>query len=142
YSHNALAGGRGNFLASLVPDGRPPRCLFLVPLASAFGSNGTAVTLARHGGTLVLLDHFTPEAALAAIREHEPTHVLGVPTAVRLMLERLDGAAERLPSPTALVLGGAPLDETTARAAAEVFGCPVVNLYGSADGVNCHTGLG
>ena len=64
YSHNALAGGRGNFLASLIRDGQPPRCLFLVPLASAFGSNGTAVTLARHGGTLVLLDHFTPEAAL------------------------------------------------------------------------------
>src|SRR5690606_29728411 len=62
YSHNALAGGRGNFLGSLIPDGRRPRCLFLVPLASAFGSNGTPVTLARHGGTLVLLDHFTPEA--------------------------------------------------------------------------------
>ncbi len=142
YSHNALAGGRGNFLASLIPEGKPPRCLFLVPLASAFGSNGTAVTLARHGGTLVLLDHFSPEAALAAVREHEPTHVLGVPTAVRMMLERLDAASDPLPAPTALVLGGAPLDEVTALAAAEVFGCPVVNLYGSADGVNCHTGLG
>ncbi|MYT99029.1 MULTISPECIES: class I adenylate-forming enzyme family protein [unclassified Streptomyces] len=142
YSHNALAGGRGNFLASLVPDGKPPRCLFLVPLASAFGSNGTAVTLARHGGTLVLLDHFSPDAALAAVREHRPTHVLGVPTAVRMMLERLDTTDGALPAPTALVLGGAPLDETTARAAAEAFGCPVVNLYGSADGVNCHTGLG
>ncbi|WP_284574809.1 class I adenylate-forming enzyme family protein [Streptomyces sp. 2P-4] len=142
YSHNALAGGRGNFLASLIPDGTPPRCLFLVPLASAFGSNGTAVTLARHGGTLVLLDHFTPDAALAAVREHEPTHVLGVPTMVRMMLERLDATGERLPAPTALVLGGAPLDETTAEAAAKAFGCPVVNLYGSADGVNCHTGLG
>ncbi|MGW5343850.1 AMP-binding protein [Streptomyces sp. HUAS TT3] len=141
YSHNALAGGRGNFLASLIPDGTPPRCLFLVPLASAFGSNGTAVTLARHGGTLVLLDHFTAEAALAAVREHEPTHVLGVPTMIRMMLERLDAAAEPLPAPTALVLGGAPLDETTAEAAAKAFGCPVVNLYGSADGVNCHTGL-
>lgn len=31
YSHNALAGGRGNFLGSLIPDGRPPRCLFLIP---------------------------------------------------------------------------------------------------------------
>ncbi|WP_326613396.1 acyl--CoA ligase [Streptomyces scopuliridis] len=142
YSHNALAGGRGNFLASLIPDGKPPRCLFLVPLASAFGSNGTAVTLARHGGTLVLLDHFSPEAALAAIREHEPTHVLGVPTAVRMMVERLDAGSEPLPAPTALVLGGAPLDETTAVAASKAFGCPVVNLYGSADGVNCHTGLG
>ncbi|WP_030420399.1 class I adenylate-forming enzyme family protein [Streptomyces sp. NRRL F-5065] len=141
YSHNALAGGRGNFLASLMPDRTPPRCLFLVPLASAFGSNGTAVTLARHGGTLVLLDHFTPDAALAALREHRPTHVLGVPTMVRMMLERLDAGAEPLPAPTALVLGGAPLDETTAAAAAKAFGCPVVNLYGSADGVNCHTGL-
>ncbi|MFB6615879.1 class I adenylate-forming enzyme family protein [Streptomyces sp. NPDC056367] len=141
YSHNALAGGRGNFLASLIPDATAPRCLFLVPLASAFGSSGTAVTLARHGGTLVLLDRFSPEAAVAAMREHAPTHVLGVPTMVRMMLERLDATGERVPPPTALVLGGAPLDETTAAAAAKAFGCPVVNLYGSADGVNCHTGL-
>ncbi|NXY95609.1 acyl--CoA ligase [Streptomyces sp. BR123] len=141
YSHNALAGGRGNFLASLIPDGRPPRCLFMVPLSTAFGSNGTAVTLARHGGTLVLLDHFTADAALAAIREHRPTHVLGVPTMVRMMLDRLAETGGKLPAPTALVLGGAPLDETTAADAAEAFGCPVVNLYGSADGVNCHTGL-
>ena len=142
YSHNALAGGRGNFLASLMPDGTPPRCLFLVPLASAFGSNGTAVTLARHGGTLILLDHFTPEAALAAVREHQPTHILGVPTMVRMMLDRLDNAGEQLPAPTALVLGGSALDATTAEDAARAFGSPVVNLYGSADGVNCHTGLG
>ncbi|MFD6885065.1 class I adenylate-forming enzyme family protein [Streptomyces sp. NPDC059957] len=155
YSHNALAGGRGNFLASLMPDGTPPRCLFLVPLASAFGSSGTAVTLARHGGTLIVLDHFTPEAALAAVREHRPTHILGVPAMIRMMLDRLeaeasgdgDGAGDGagavpLPAPTALVLGGAPLDETTAESASHAFGCPVVNLYGSADGVNCHTGLG
>ncbi|MFB6876969.1 class I adenylate-forming enzyme family protein [Streptomyces sp. NPDC056323] len=141
YSHNALAGGRGNFLASLIPDGTSPRCLFLVPLASAFGSNGTAVTLARHGGTLVLLDHFTPQAALDAVREHQPTHILGVPTMVRMMLDRLDRTVEPLPAPTALILGGSALDETTAEHAASAFGCPVVNLYGSADGVNCHTGL-
>ncbi|MFI6685725.1 class I adenylate-forming enzyme family protein [Streptomyces sp. NPDC050485] len=142
YSHNALAGGRGNFLASLMKDGEPPRCLFLVPLGSAFGSNGTAVALARHGGTLVLLDHFTPEAALDAIVAHRPTHVLGVPTMIRMMLDRL---AERgrweFTAPTALVVGGSPLDEATAEEARRTFGCPVVNLYGSADGVNCHTGL-
>ncbi|MFD0412579.1 class I adenylate-forming enzyme family protein [Streptomyces sp. NPDC127108] len=150
YSHNALAGGRGNFFASLMPDpAEPPRCLFLVPLASAFGSNGTSVALARHGGTLVLLDHFTPEAAIAAVREHEPTHVLGVPTMARMILDRLEQEREqdqegagKLPAPTALVLGGSPLDATTAAEARHAFGCPVVNLYGSADGVNCHTGLG
>ncbi|WP_283134836.1 class I adenylate-forming enzyme family protein [Rhizohabitans arisaemae] len=138
YSHNALAGGRGNFVATLLDDGAPPRCLFLVPLASAFGSNGTAVTLARHGGCLILLDHFSPTAALTAIRDHRPTHVLAVPTMIRIMLDRL---SEALPPMTALVLGGSQLDEATAREAREAFGCPVVNLYGSADGVNCHTGL-
>ncbi|MFE0205618.1 class I adenylate-forming enzyme family protein [Streptomyces sp. NPDC058985] len=142
YSHNALAGGRGNFLGSLIPDGRPPRCLFLVPLASAFGSNGTPVALARHGGTLILLDHFTPDAALEAIAEHEPTHVLGVPTMIRMMLDRIaEGGHRTFAPPTAVVVGGSPLDEATAAEARLAFGCPVVNLYGSADGVNCHTGL-
>jgi acyl-CoA synthetase (AMP-forming)/AMP-acid ligase II len=140
YSHNALAGGRGNFMASLLTDDRPPRSLFLVPLATAFGSNGTAVTLARHGGALILLDHFSPVEALAAIERHRPTHVLGVPTMIRMMLE--NGAAETDTSAlTALVLGGSQLDATTAREAQRAFGCTVVNLYGSADGVNCHTDI-
>ncbi|WP_327102989.1 class I adenylate-forming enzyme family protein [Nonomuraea glycinis] len=139
YSHNALAGGRGNFMATLIPGGEPPRCLFLVPLASAFGSNGTAVTLARHGGSLVLLDHFSPSGALAAIQDHRPTHVLAVPTMIRMMLGQ--PPTDPMPAMTALVLGGAELDAATADEAGQMFGCPVVNLYGSADGVNCHSGL-
>ncbi|WP_433328375.1 AMP-binding protein [Spirillospora sp. CA-294931] len=139
YSHNALAGGRGNFLGSLLGGVGAPRCLFLVPLASAFGSNGTAVTLARHGGCLVLLDHFTPRDALAAIEDHRPTHVLGVPTMIRMMLDVPWSGAR--PAMTALLLGGSELDARTVAEAGERFGCPVVNVYGSADGVNCHSGL-
>ncbi|GLW18749.1 2,3-dihydroxybenzoate-AMP ligase [Streptomyces sp. NBRC 13847] len=141
YSHNALAGGRGNSLASLLRYGTPPRCLFLVPLASAFGSSGTAVTLARHGGCLVLLDRFTPDAALEAIRAHRPTHVMAVPTMVRMMLDRPAAEHERPAAPTALVLGGSALDAATREEARRAFGCAVVNLYGSADGVHCHGGL-
>ncbi|MER5862463.1 class I adenylate-forming enzyme family protein [Kitasatospora sp. NPDC002040] len=140
YSHNALAGGRGNFLGSLLRPGSELRCLLLVPLASAFGSNGTAVVLARHGGTVVLLDRFTPAAALAAIHQYQPTHVLGVPTMVRMMLGELT-EQERPEGLTALVLGGSALDPATREEARRAFGCTVVNLYGSADGVNCHTGL-
>lgn len=141
YSHNALAGGRGNALARLLRDGMRPRCLFLVPLASAFGSSGTAVTLARHGGSLVLLDRFTPDTALDAILAHRPTHVLGVPTMVRMMLDRLPERAEAPTGLTALVLGGSALDAATHDEARREFGCAVVNFYGSADGVNCHGGL-
>ncbi|MEV2275875.1 class I adenylate-forming enzyme family protein [Nocardiopsis sp. NPDC049922] len=139
YSHDALAGGRGNFMASLRRDAEPFRAHFLVPLGSAFGSNATSVVLARHGGTLLLNDHFEAERALATIGEHRPTHVLGVPTMIRMMLD-----LDRCPRPgdgAVLVLGGAPLEADTARRAREAFGGSVVNLYGSADGVNCHTGL-
>lgn len=141
YSHNALAGGRGNSLASLLPDGMRPRCLFLVPLGSAFGSSGTAVTLARHGGSLVLLDRFTPDTALEAMRAHQPTHVLGVPTMVRMMLDRWPEGHTLPTELTALVLGGSALDAATCHEARRTFGCAVVNLYGSADGVHCHGGL-
>ncbi|WP_043268461.1 class I adenylate-forming enzyme family protein [Streptomyces sp. CT34] len=141
YSHNALAGGRGNTLAALLPDRTRPRCLFLTPLGSAFGASGTAVTLARHGGTLVLLDRFTPDAALEAIHAHRPTHVLCVPTMVRMMLGWLEKEGKAPTGLTALVLGGSPLDAATRQGARRAFGCPVVNLYGSADGVHCHTGL-
>ncbi|MYT29665.1 fatty acid--CoA ligase family protein [Streptomyces sp. MspMP-M5] len=141
YSHNALAGGRGNVMASLLDRGQPPRNLYLVPLASAFGSSGTAVTLARHGGTLILLDRFDPGTALTAIARHRPTHLFAVPTMIRMLLERLGRTPTDTSSLTAMVLGGAPLDAGTAAEARRAFGCAVVNLYGSADGVNCHTGL-
>lgn len=139
YSHNALTGGRGNFMASLRIGDQVLKAHFLVPLGSAFGSNGTSVTLARHAGTLVLNGHFGTEQALEHVLRHRPTHVLGVPTMIRMMLGH--GRIRTPEAPVALVLGGAPLDADTARRAREVFGGPVVNLYGSADGVNCHTGL-
>jgi acyl-CoA synthetase (AMP-forming)/AMP-acid ligase II len=62
---------------------------------------------------------------------------------IRMMLDRIaEGHHPAFTPPTAVIVGGSPLDEATAEEARRVFGCPVVNLYGSADGVNCHTGLG
>lgn len=72
YSHNALAGGRGRFLGGLRLPGGDLRTFFLTPLASAFGSSGTAATLAANGGTLVLRPRFDPVAALRAIEQDRP----------------------------------------------------------------------
>ncbi|TWP48508.1 acyl--CoA ligase [Lentzea tibetensis] len=139
YSHNALLGGRGAFVGRLIPPGEELRALFLVPLASSFGSNGTTVTLARHGGTLVVQRKFTPESTLDLIERARPTHLFGVPTMFRMLLDQprtSDTSSIRVIAP-----GGAQLDATTAQACRDAFGCTVVNVYGSADGVNCHTAL-
>ncbi|MGK5544282.1 class I adenylate-forming enzyme family protein [Streptomyces sp. URMC 127] len=144
YSHNALAGGRGAFVRSLVRGDTPPRIMFMVPLASSFGSTGTSVTLAVLGGSLVLMPRFSATEAVGLIEKHRPTHIMGVPTMFQEMLtdpRLVPESAERVDtsSLTALVCGGAGVDPKTVDDCVQAFGCAFVNLYGSADGVNCHT---
>jgi acyl-CoA synthetase (AMP-forming)/AMP-acid ligase II len=141
YSHNALACGRGAFIQRLIPPDGELRPLFLLPLASSFGSNGSTVTLARHGGTLVLQSRFDAEAALRLIERARPTHLIGVPTMFRMMIDHPARAATDVSSLRVVAPGGAQLDAPTADACREAFDCAVVNVYGSADGVNCHTAL-
>ncbi|GAA2796584.1 hypothetical protein GCM10010470_34640 [Saccharopolyspora taberi] len=137
YSHNAMGGGRANYLRALHDGDGPMRNLVLVPLASSFGSCGTSVTIAALGGTLLVQDSFDPAAALRMIAEHRPTHVFGVPTMLRRLADRLGG--EDISSLRALVSSGAALPEATERVCREAFGRPVIAVYGSSDGVNCHT---
>ncbi len=139
YSHNAMAGGRANYVAALHEGTEPMSNLVLVPLASSYGSLGTSVTLAALGGTVLLLDSFDPGAALAMITHGRPTHVFGVPTMLRRMAEHPPAPDEDISSLRAVVSSAASLPPGVARACAQRFGHEVIDVYGSADGVNCHT---
>jgi len=141
YSHNALAGGRGRILADLREPGAEFRALFLVPLGTAFGSYGTAATLAANGGTMLLLPRFDPSSALRLIDRGRPSHVLGVPTMLRKILDHPAVAETDLGSVRAAVLGGSTLDAIMAARIRATMQCAVINLYGSADGVSSHTRL-
>ncbi|HKR50621.1 MAG TPA: class I adenylate-forming enzyme family protein [Pseudonocardiaceae bacterium] len=142
YSHNAMGGGRGNYIGALHHGSEPMRNLILVPLASSYGSCGTSVTLARHGGTVLLLTAFDPAAALHMITDHRPTHVFGVPTMLRRMADLPRTSGEDLSSLRAVVTSSSLLYTATVQACRARFGAPVVNIYGSADGINCHTAGG
>jgi acyl-CoA synthetase (AMP-forming)/AMP-acid ligase II len=140
YSHHALAGGRARYVRSLHADtSLPPRHLVLVPLASSFGSLGTPVTLAALGGTLIVQSAFDPAGALRMVAEHRPTHLFAVPTMLRRIADLPARPDEDTSSLRAVVSSGAPLPTATAQACRERFGRPVVTVYGSSDGVNCHT---
>ncbi|MGH3622462.1 MAG: class I adenylate-forming enzyme family protein, partial [Sciscionella sp.] len=141
YSHNAMAGGRAAYVRALSGGVDPMRNMVLVPLASSFGSLGTSVTVVALGGTLLLPESFEPTAALRMITEHRPTHVFGVPTMLRRMTECVAGPGECLDSLRAVVASGAALSEETIEACRSRLGCAVIAVYGSSDGVNCHTAL-
>ncbi|MCX4884116.1 MULTISPECIES: class I adenylate-forming enzyme family protein [unclassified Streptomyces] len=140
YSHHALAGGRARYVRALHPDSSvPPRHLVLVPLASSFGSLGTPVTLAVLGGTLIVQSGFDAEGALRLVAEHRPTHLFAVPTMLRRLADLPPRPEEDTSSLCAVVSSGAALPAATADACLRRFARPVVTVYGSSDGVNCHT---
>ena len=139
YSHDALAGGRGAFIAALHHSDEPMRNLFLVPLASSFGSSGSAVTIARYGGTLLVQSRFDAGRALELIETHRPSLVFGVPTMFAMMLDHPRLATTDTSSLRAVVAGGSRVDPATVGACRDRFGAAFVNCYGSADGVNCTT---
>jgi acyl-CoA synthetase (AMP-forming)/AMP-acid ligase II len=139
YSHDALAGGRGTFIGKLHHDDAPMRNLFLVPLASSFGSSGTAVTIARYGGTLIVQHRFDAARALDLIEAHRPYLVFGVPTMFAMMLDQPRLASMDTSSIRAVVAGGSRIDPATVASCRTGFGAEFVNCYGSADGINCTT---
>ncbi len=141
YSHNALAGGRGRYVERVLAtaDGAPPRVLLLVSPATAYGSLAV-VALVRCGATVLLPggDRFDPAEALAAVGRWRPTHLAAVPTMLRRMAEQLPVPGEDLSSLQAVVSSAAALSPAVLGAALRRFGCPVVNVYGASDGLNCH----
>ncbi|MGH3611893.1 MAG: class I adenylate-forming enzyme family protein [Pseudonocardia sp.] len=139
YSHNALVGGRGQFLSRLQRDGEHMRGMFLVPLGSSFGSCATFGVLCTLGGTLVLRPGFSVTGTLKAVAEDRPTHLFGVPTMFQRLLASPLLADTDISSLVAVVSGGAIIDPPTAAGCARDLGSAFVSLYGSADGVNCHT---
>jgi acyl-CoA synthetase len=141
YSHNALIGGRGRFLQHIHADGGAFRGFYLMPLGTAFGSSATIGILSWLGGTIVLMSKFDVETAIQTIDRLKPTYIFGVPTmfqriAAEPALKNADTSSLR-----AIVSGGAKIEEASIRRCTDAFGCGFISLYGSADGVNCHSTL-
>ncbi|WP_340688047.1 fatty acid--CoA ligase family protein [Amycolatopsis coloradensis] len=137
YSHNAFAGGRANYLRAVHGGTEVPRDLVLVSPTSGFGSFGAPVTLCRLGGTLISTRRFEAGAALRLITEHRPTHVFAVPAMWRRMADH--PATVDTAGLAAIVSSGDMLPPSTLAACRERFGVEMIDVYGSSDGVNCHT---
>ncbi|WHT22865.1 class I adenylate-forming enzyme family protein [Crossiella sp. CA-258035] len=139
YSHNAFLGGRASYLRALHDGDAPMRNLLLAPLASAYGSLGVPVTLAALGGTLQLRRGFDPAEVLRAITEHRPTHLFAVPVMLRRLLDHPRSATEDTSSLRAVVSSSAAFPLTLLDGCRDRLCANVITVYGSADGVNCHT---
>jgi len=144
YSHNALVGGQTAYFRTLVRDPAGMRALFCVPLSSPFGSLGTSCALASMGATLVNMARFEPTQVLRIVASQKVTHLFAGPNMVDMLLANplLTGnnpPALDFSSLQMMISGGSALSRQTVQGVRQKLGCALVQSYGSADGVACHT---
>jgi long-chain acyl-CoA synthetase len=99
-----------------------------LPLFHSFGQTVTLNATIAAGASLVLLQRFTPKAALELLADHKVTIFAGVPTMYSALL-----GVEDVPEPDALrycVSGGAALPVEVLHRFEARFGCVVLEGYG------------
>jgi len=144
YSHNALVGGQTAYFRSLVRDPATMRALFCVPLSSPFGSLGTSCALASLGATLVNMERFEPTQVLRLVSSQKVTHLFAGPNMVDMLLAspllaQTNQSSLDFSSLQVIVSGGSALSRQTVQGIHQKLECTLVQSYGSADGVACHT---
>src|SRR3989442_3640726 len=82
--------------------------LATLPLAHSLGLNGALLSPLLVGATTALVDRFTPQAVIEAIRRHRVTAFPGVATMFRRLLDTAKLTAADLSSARLPVSGAAP----------------------------------
>ncbi len=106
-------------------------------VTTALYSNGTMFMVLPPllmGGTVVILEQFSPAACLAAIEAHRVTHVFLVPTQCIVTLDDPTLGHHDLSSLKALLSAGSPLREDTREAVSLRITPNVYELYGFSEG--------
>ncbi len=117
------------------PDDEPDVLLVAGPAYHA-GPLGFLQSVHQLGGTVVLMERFDAEAALAAIERHRVTHSQWVPTMFVRMLRLPAEVRERydLSSHRVAIHGAAPCPPEVKRAVLDWWGPIVHEYYGASEG--------
>ncbi len=105
FTHAALTFADGSW-ADMMALASADVVLSALPLPHSFGMHGSLLAPLLRGATVVLLDGFTPEAVLDAVRQHRVSLFLGVATMFQRLLASPAFAAADL-SPLRLSVSGA-----------------------------------
>jgi acyl-CoA synthetase (AMP-forming)/AMP-acid ligase II len=87
------------------------------------------------GGTLVIMDEFTPEGVFEHIERHRVSHGAFVPVQLQRMLDTAGAERHDLSSLEAIMCCGSPLPPPVKRGIRDRLGCQLIELYGLTEGI-------
>ncbi|MTE17732.1 AMP-binding protein [Streptomyces sp. TRM43335] len=121
-------------VSALTPDSV---YLAAMPVAHSFGFGHPGILGAlAHGGKVVLGESGDPAGAMALIERERVTHCALTPAVARQWLTaRAASHGLDLSSLEVLQVGGARLDEETARRLGDAFDCRIQQVYGASEGL-------
>jgi long-chain acyl-CoA synthetase len=129
-SHAALAAGNRSWAGPVMGLTSDDRVLAVLPLSHSFGLNGALLAPLLSGACVVLLERFSPEAVVAAIRAHRVTIFPGVATMFRRTLDAPGWTPEDLASVRLALSGAAPCPWDLAEAWRARTGTRILRGYG------------
>jgi acyl-CoA synthetase (AMP-forming)/AMP-acid ligase II len=88
-----------------------------------------------HGAVNVLFGAFDPAKVLSMMREHRITHMWAVPTMLQAMAGHPAATEQEWSDLEAILVGGAPITDATARTAHRVFGDRLYQIFGQTEAV-------
>jgi acyl-CoA synthetase (AMP-forming)/AMP-acid ligase II len=109
-----------------------------LPLSHGFGMMMAFAGLLA-GGSLVLLDRFSPDAALEAVGAHGVTVLNGAPAHFALLLDRLDPAVHRVDTLRFSVGTAGAFRPELVNQIWERLGVDLMAMYGSSEGIGVAT---
>lgn len=112
--------------------------LMYLPICHAFGMKLSTLALLS-GGRLVLLDRFSPSAALRLVDREGVTVLPATPTHLSILLAELDQGPHRIDTLRWVPTAAAPLPGTLAEQVYRRLGVDIFSVYGCSEGFLCVT---
>lgn len=139
-SHNHWVGiAPGTYVTARLQDGDVMLNPF--PLINMASIGGITMSWLRIAGTMVLHHPFDPQVYLAQIAIERPSFTIAPPAVLNMLLQNEALLAKvDLSSLRTIGSGSAPLAPAMVQGFQERFGLPVINIFGSNEGMTLITG--
>lgn len=131
YTHRQWITSGRDWTYPLPPIAAGDRCMHVSPVSHGSGYLYLPVWL--HGACNVLMSTAEPGAVLDEMQARDVNYMFAVPTLVASLARHPSATGRRFPGLKTILVGGAPISESTALAAHRVFGPVLYQIYGQAE---------